>query len=181
MISWQPHHHAQWVVLFWQRAASENVAGMANCDKSLGVYPVFGTFRGTNPPLHWSWIPVLTHQALRVKTRKQWGLFVHGNTNLAEWAGSWLVRSDRLCKHLHMTVTCNTRGRGWRCGSVSVCSYSTHISFLSAVNWICIGCWFDSLITPLLHYLPLRLDHVPVWFVARISISGSTNLLNQLW
>lgn len=81
---------------------------------------------------------------------------MHVNTNLAEWAGSWLVRSDRWCKHLHMTVTCNTCGRAQQI-------------FLSAVNWICIGCWFDSLIT-LLNYVPLRLDHFPVWLVAGISV-----------
>lgn len=69
-----------------------------------------------------------------------------------------------------MTVTCNTSGRGRHCGSMSVCSYSTNISCLWAVNWICIGCWFDSLITSLLHYVPLRLDHFRVWLLAHISV-----------
>lgn len=50
MISWQVHYHAQWVFLFWQHMTLKNVAGMANLNKSPRVYPVFGTFRGTNPP-----------------------------------------------------------------------------------------------------------------------------------
>lgn len=75
MIGWQPRHHAQWVVLFWQRAATKNVAGMANCDKSLSVYPVFGTLRGTNPALRWSWIPVLTHTRLSGRSEKTMGAF----------------------------------------------------------------------------------------------------------
>lgn len=75
MIGWQARHRAQWVVLFWQRTATKNVAGMANCDKSLGVYPVFGTFRGTNPPLRWSWIPVLKHTRLSGCCGKTMGAF----------------------------------------------------------------------------------------------------------
>ena len=107
-----------------------------------------------------------------MQTRKQWELFVRGTSNLAEWAGSWLVRTDRLCKHLHMTVTCDTHGegRGGPCGSMSVCSYSANICCLWAVKWICIGCWFDSLITSLLHCVPLRWDHFPVWLTACISV-----------
>lgn len=60
MISWQVQHRAQSAGLFLATHNLKNAAGMANFHKSPRVYPVFGTFGGTNPPLHWSSIPFLT-------------------------------------------------------------------------------------------------------------------------
>lgn len=58
VISWQAQYHsfAQRVVFFLSVHDLENLAGMATFKKSPGnlksVYPVFGTIRGANPPVH---------------------------------------------------------------------------------------------------------------------------------
>lgn len=73
MIGWQVQYHAQWAVLF---LAAHILAGIANFNKPPSVYPVFGPFRGTNPPLLRSLIPVLTLTRLSEWKRENNGSFL---------------------------------------------------------------------------------------------------------
>lgn len=87
--------------------AAHNLAGIAHFNKPPSVYPVFGSFRGTNPPLLRSLILVLTLTRLSEWKRENNGSFLC--TVAQAWQENRIINGKTCHRRFVQTTAHNYR------------------------------------------------------------------------